>query len=119
MKKENKFAAINRPKDVRVNNLGAAKETVNAVGIFYRIKGIRVQKLKLIDDLNKEVQGLQLLFAKLYDFLPEHGTLELKKIKNVTTKKKKTKTTKIPTSDKQIDKLEQSLSMIEQKLKKL
>ncbi len=123
MKEENKFAAISRPKDIRLNNLQAAKEAVSATKIFYKVENIREKKLELMSELNKEVKELQLLFTKLYDFLPEHEMLEIKKVKAKEIKKKtgkrKTVETKTSNSEKQIDKLEQSLSIIEEKLNKL
>lgn len=122
MKEENKFAAVNRPKDIRINNLSAAKETVSAVKVFYKIRSIRGKKVELMIELNKEIQELELLFTKLYDFMPEHKVLETKKGKKSDIKKLNEKaaiTQKNADSVKQIDKLEKSLSFIEEKLKKL
>ena len=118
MDETKRFVSIKRTKDVRLNNLKAAKDSITALKIFHNIRKIRTQKIELLNMLNQEAKELQLLFNKLYEFLPDHEILELKKAKkkNKIQTKNKQQTIK---KDKNIDKLDKSLTMIEEKLKKI
>jgi len=115
MEETQKFVSLNRAKDVRINNLESAKECLQVVKIYHQIKKIRAKKIILLKELEKEGKELELLFTKLYEFLPEHKILEIKK----RSQKNKVKTKKRSKTNKNLDELEQSLSKIEDRLRKI
>jgi hypothetical protein len=121
MEDSKRFVEITRAREVRLNNLNAAKEVITGVKVFHKLRVIKTHKVKLIKQLQKEMRELKLLFSKLYEFLPEHTVLEGKKKAIKTTKKGKEKVVhpNIKDSTIAIDKLEKSLSTIENRLKKI
>lgn len=122
MEETQRFVPLVRSKEIRITNLESAKECIHSIKIYHYRKEIREKKLILIKELEKEGSELELLFNKLYEFLPEHKLLEAKKIKNKiseTIKKRSKKQKKTTNANKDIDKLELTLSKIEDKLKKI
>ncbi len=122
MEETQRFVPLVRSKEIRITNLESAKECIHSIKIYNKRKEIREKKLILIKELEKEGSELELLFNKLYEFLPEHKLLEAKKIKNKiseTIKKRSKKQKKTTNANKDIDKLEITLSKIEDKLKNI
>ena len=121
----NRFVTVARARDVRVKGLNATKETIKATRQHFRIEILRNKKLKLIKELKEETKEMSLLFAKLYEFLPDHELLEIKgetkKDKKLAKAKSKKKVKQDNTlkSENELDRLEKALSEVEQKLKKL
>jgi hypothetical protein len=121
----NRFVTVARPRDIRVKGLNAAKETINATRQHFRIEILRNKKVKLIKELKEETKELSLLFGKLYEFLPDHELLEIKKEKTITKKTKAIKSKKKSTEDRttksenELDRLEKALMQVEQKLKNI
>ncbi len=120
----NRFVTVARPKEIRVKGLNAAKETIKATRQHFRIEILRNKKTKLIKELKEETKELSLLFGKLYEFLPDHELLEIKKEKKskkekTTKSKKRTKIDDSAKSENELEKLEKALSQVEQKLKNL
>jgi hypothetical protein len=123
--KNNKFVGLERSRELRAYNLSAVKDVIVGSKSYFKLKILRDQKLKIISNIKKESKELQLLFNKLYEVLPEHEILELKKKKSSKKKSSKKKTSskkkkKAPikhSAESEIDKLQKSLEMIEEKLK--
>ena len=127
MEDAKRFVGLDRPREVRVYNLTAVKEVINADKSYFKLKILRDQKLKLVSNTKKEIKEIQVLFNKLYEILPEHEILELaKRIKQKENSSSKKKSSKKPqkratkhSAATELERLESSLAMIEDKLKNI
>ncbi len=125
MIKTNRFVAINRYKEIRLTTLESAKESIKSIKQYYKLQILKKKKLELIAKIKAEIKELILLFDKLYEFLPEHELLEGRKKPSIKDEEKniKSKTKYKSKSDlnaeSELDKLEKTLALIEEKIKKL
>jgi len=127
MELNNRFVSVGRPRDIRITNFNAIKEVIKATEVYYKINLLKTKKTDLIRTLKQQTKELTVLFSKLYQFLPEHELLEgkRKKISKTEIKKMKTKARRIKKTvsdseaEAELEKLTNSLSAIETKLKTL
>jgi hypothetical protein len=120
---ENKFVNLYRPKDIRLNALETVKEVIKSEKIYYKLKILRSKKIELLEDLKQESKELELLFTKLYQYFPEHKLIEeekkIIKHKQINKKTKKSKKDSSVTAESELQRLEKTLALIEDKLRKL
>ena len=120
---ENKFyVGLQRPKELRRNILETSRSTLHALKHFYALGELRQEKLELLNQLKNEVKELNLLMGKLDSALPEHEVIKAKPQKKKTPSKKgKKKAAKKKSKPKKshMQKLQDSLMDIENKLKNI
>jgi len=121
---ENKFVNIYRAKDIRVTNLETVKDIIKSEKIHYTLKLLRTKKIKVLEELRNEAKELELLFTKLYQYLPEHRLIEEKKTRisqrKENRKSKGSKKSKAKSTDEaELLRLEKTLSLIEDKLRSM
>lgn len=122
MKKEY-YVGIKNPNDLRRNLLESSKSVIMSLENFERIKQIESEKSELKNRLKDDVKEMKILFSKLEHLIPEEAISGIKK----TDEKQKTHslkqvlklTPKNNFEDKEIQKLQKHLSMIEERLNKL
>jgi hypothetical protein len=123
---ESYFVAIKSPLEVRKQLLESSKNSIHCLQNYQRILLIRQKKQKEIADMKESVKELIYLNKKLNEKLPKYKVelmqepkeekLEVKNLKA----KKSVKQAKTPAREKtELEKLEDSLSSIENKLQNL
>ncbi len=108
------FVGINNPIDVRRNLLECSREMIQTLQSFEKIKVIRVEKLKRIQQLKTVLRELDLLVSKLRNELPKTHLRA-----QVVEPSPKTKLKSSGKTMNELEKLEQQLSALESEISRL
>lgn len=120
--KEEFFVGLEGAKDIRRNVLESSREMVHIMQSYEKVKEIRAEKLRRIEQLKTVLEELKLLSSKLSRELPsvQTRTIEVKEAKKKKeTKRAKTKKEKKEEDRKDLEKLETDLASIEARLSEL
>ncbi|MBW2975916.1 hypothetical protein KY347_00560 [Candidatus Woesearchaeota archaeon] len=119
------FVEVNNPQEVRRDVLEPLKDIVEGLERFEKFKEVRANKVKIINNLRKNIKGISKLVSNLKSSLPktnikavkaiEHRLPEKKKIP-VVEKKEIPQEEPKPQSVTELQKLEAELKEIENKL---
>ena len=129
------FVRLNNPKQSRISILTTSKDIIGALKTYYALKGKREEKLKAIREFENDLKEIILLMDKLAEKLPEKDLESMQKYlpkekrlvtpvvnKAVGPKPKtvvKPKVAPKPHELSEVERLDQALSRIEQKLHSL
>jgi len=135
------YVKIEKPREFRRDVLEGSKKIITCLQSYRQLLAVREQKNALLNQLRNDMKELGLLISKLDKLLPEkhlrEEALAKKKVvkKKATTREKKTTTKKTRvkkndqkkskeeqqpvTSVSEVDKLNQALASIEEKLSQL
>lgn len=129
---ENFFVKVSQPREKRITVLEASQQTLESVKLYFHLMTLREQKAKKLDHLKSQVKSIVALFSDLEEKLPNKNLLqsidvslkeEEEKNKKATISKKKSskKSSKDPheKQESELDKLNDSLAAIEERLKDL
>lgn len=130
---ESYYVSVKSPLDTRRHLLESTKKSLMSLQNYHKLLMIRHEKLKHLDDLRQSIREISLLNNRLSAKLPDYNTALMdsfkssKKAEKKTPKKVEKKTEKVheihetkPVREKtDLEKLEASLSSIEEKLKDL
>jgi len=126
MADDNYFVGVHSPTRLRREILEASRETLKLIQKHYDIIEMRKRKEELIHKLENEVKEIIVLYNKLETFLPEKSVVSKKKRSDIDQikipKPKKHKKVAVPkpiVKEKEmtkLERLEQALSAIENKL---
>ena len=117
---ESYFVSIRNPVELRRQLLESAKKSIYCLQVYYRIKLVRERKLKEMQRLRQLVQELQYLNVALTEKLPKHVDVSahIKKSEKPSPKIHHTKSK--PVQEKSdLDKLEEHLKKIEERLQRI
>ena len=115
----NFFVGIYDPVDVRRNLLESSREIVSSLQSYDKLHAIRLQKLKLYQDMKKAKEELDMLISRLTVSLPksylrkaqEHSSLQPRQVYNTTEAR-----TRESRFISELDMLEEQLRAIERQL---
>ena len=118
------FTRIDDADKLRLDLLSCSKTILQSSVTYYRLVAVRKQKANAIGEFKAEVVALQELFNKLKEILPYQELLD-KRAKPAKSKKSVVKKKSVPgrkqlsEEDRNVEKLTEALSLIEQKLSNL
>ena len=115
------YVNVKKPIELRRNVLETSKSVLYTLQFYYKILKLREEKEKQIALLKVQVGEINLLCSKLSQFLPKYQFKVGKKPEKLTKKKLKGRRRKSDLTPKvtELDRLESSLSEIENKLRNL
>ena len=115
------YVGIKNSTSLRRNLLESSKSVIMSLENFERIKQIESEKTELKEKLKNDVKELKMLFSKLEKSMPEEisQSLPKKEIKPVQKQTLRKQNPRTEFEDKEIEKLNKHLSMIEERLAKL
>jgi len=126
---ENFFVKVSNPKETRITVLESSRLTLEATKSYFHLMTLREEKAKMVDHLKAQLKGIMNLFTELENKLPNKDLLqdidhsltaqEQEITKKKRTSKKKSQKEEAPKKETELDKLNDSLALIEERLRSL
>lgn len=126
---ENFFVKVSNPKETRITILESSRLTLEATKFYFHLMTLREEKAKMVDHLKAQLKGIMNLFTELENKLPNKELLqgidnsltaqEQEIVKKKKTSKKKSKKEAVSKEETELDKLNDSLALIEERLRSL
>ncbi|RME31804.1 hypothetical protein D6789_01555 [Candidatus Woesearchaeota archaeon] len=111
------FVRIDNATAVRRAILETTKDFLGILSSYHHMLDMREQKMDVVQQLAKTLSELSELFTKADALLPERSTKEVEQFLPTETLAPRTKPKPVKTSE--LDRLQESLSLIEERLNKL
>lgn len=119
MKEEGFYVGIEDPVEVRRNLLESSKEIIHDLQRYEKLKMIKGQKKEAMDKLKKKIAEINVLIAKLKSIVPESKIEKIAPLQERVPQTTKKVTKEQPRRKTEIEKLNDELRRVEEKLKKL